>query len=124
MEVAEKRRSARTPTRLPALFSYATGIWTMSNGEAVTLDLSERGAQLVSERLLPLGEIIALTLELDGGISLNLQGRVVWVEQAGAEYRAGVAFRNMGPDEVYRIEKQLSRTGDAKPQYQPAGGLA
>jgi hypothetical protein len=110
MERAEKRRSARKPTNLPTTFSYVTGTWTTSSGEAVTLDLSARGAQLRARQPMAVGEVVALTLNLDGAPRVDLEARVAWVEKVGAEYRAGVAFRNMGPDQEYRIGRQLAKS--------------
>lgn len=115
MEWAEKRRSLRKPTHMPASFSYAAGIWTTSNGDAMTRNLSEHGAQLVPAQPLPVGEVIQLTLRLDAATSVDVDARVVWAEQAGAEHRVGLAFRNLGPEEEYRIQRHLSQISAQNP---------
>jgi hypothetical protein len=107
MKQADHRRALRKPIELSATFSYLAGTWVSASGEAVTLDLSEGGAQLRSSRALEVGEILSLTLSLDDSKHVVLEGRVTRVVQADGGYNVGVAFRNLTPEDQYLIELQV-----------------
>jgi hypothetical protein len=60
-------------------------------------------------------DVCTFTLVTDEGRSGDLQGRIVWVAQeASGAYRAGVAFRNITPDEQYLLDLQLVRSAQSK----------
>jgi len=111
----EKRHSQR---KLVTLHTYVsrdeTGTFRAPK-PVRTLNLSSTGALIESpDRLFP-EDVCTFKLVTDDGRSGEVQGRVVWVEQnPGGAYRAGIAFRNITPDEQYLLDLQLVRSAQSK----------
>ena len=106
----EKRHSQR---KLVALHSFVScddpGLFKLPK-PVQTLNLSSNGAQIESsDRLFP-EDVCTFKVVTDDGHSGEIQGRIVWVAQnPGGAYRAGVAFRNITPDEQYLLDLELVR---------------
>ena len=110
----EQRRVLRKPVQLSAFFSHRTGTWVAKGGDAMTLNLSERGALIRSQHAFASGDELGLALNLSGGKSVHVEGRVAHVEPLeGGVFDVGVHFRNLTPDDQYLIELQLAKTPSA-----------
>ena len=111
MSQKEQRRSQRKPVTLRASVERQD----IGNPIAVqTLNLSKRGALIESpDRVFPT-EVCVFKFVTDNARVVEIQGRIAWVEQDDTGvYRAGVAFRNLSPDEEYILELQIVRSGKA-----------
>ena len=77
---------------------------------ARTLNLSREGTLIESaERLFP-NEECTFELVTDDGQRVEIMGRIAWVKPEGEQvYQAGVAFRNLSPDERYLLDLELVR---------------
>lgn len=77
-------------------------------GEAITLNLSERGALIRTTQPVDVGETLNITLFLEDGRRIDLDGRVAHViPQADASADIGIAFRNLTEEDKYQIQIQL-----------------
>ena len=86
-----KRQSLRIPYREAVQF-LTPG---QSEPEAcLACDLSEGGIRLNSFKFIPLHEKMALTLQVDTGNPIDVQGRVVWVQRVphSEYYQVGLVF--------------------------------
>jgi hypothetical protein len=111
----EKRHSQR---KLVALDSFILcdelGVFQAPK-PVQTLNLSSTGALIESSDRLVVKDVCTFKLVTDDGRSADIQGRIVWVEQGpGGAYRAGVAFRNLTPDEQYLLDLQLARGAQSR----------
>ena len=69
---------------------------------------------LHSPDLLRVGDQVTMTLMADDGRSGILEARIVWAERDNSgRYIAGVAFRNLSPDEEYLVDLHLLRSARA-----------
>ena len=114
MAKTEKRHSQRKLVALRTFVSRDAARSFSAPMSAQTLNLSSTGALIESPNQLSPDEVCTFTLATDDGHSGEIQGRIVWVAQnAGGAYRAGVAFRNLTPDEQYLLDLQLVRSGQS-----------
>ena len=110
MVMTEKRHSQRKPIALSALVSCGGAIADHASGSVHTLNLSKAGALIESFDPMFTGEVCTFTLMPDVGPSAAIRGHVIWVEESSSgAYHAGVAFRNLTPDEEYLLDLQLVR---------------
>lgn len=111
----EKRRAQRKVVALRAIVTRDEARPFSTDVSAQTLDLSSTGALIESpERMFP-EDVCTFRLVTNDGRSAQVQGRIVWVEQKpGGAYRAGVAFRNITPDEQYLLDLELARSAQSK----------
>jgi hypothetical protein len=111
MPVKEQRR---TPRKAVSISAYVTPDGAPLFRLPVkwrVVDLNRTGAMLHIERALTPGDYCTLTLIAANGAYGELDARIIWAERDGSgEYHAGVAFRNLSPDEEYLIDLQLMRT--------------
>ncbi len=111
MAMTEKRRSERKLVALRAVVVHEMAKPLSLPASVQTLNLSKKGALIESPEQLFAGEVCTFSLLTNDGKSSDIQGRVVWAEKVGANaYRAGVAFRNLSPDEEYLLDLQLVRS--------------
>jgi len=106
----EHRHVERKLLSLRAFIARATTSYVGVSIPARTLNLSREGALIESaERLLP-DEQCTFELVTDDGHRVEIPGRIAWVKPASdSAYRAGVAFRNLSPDELYLLDLALVR---------------
>ena len=109
MNNPERRRSPRKSVTLNASVTHPDTNQTIA---VHTLNLSKRGALVESpDKIFPT-EVCTFKFVTDDARVVEVQGRIAWVEQDSAGvYRAGVAFRNLSPDEEYLLELQMIRSG-------------
>ncbi len=75
-----------------------------------TLDLSTKGALIESNQEVFVDWVCHFSLVTSDARRVDLQGRIVWVKlQEDGNYRAGIVFRNLSPEEEYVISLQLVR---------------
>jgi|GEM_PF-2800610 muconolactone delta-isomerase len=110
MPIKEQRRTPRKAVSISAYVASDGELRFRSPLQARVVDLNRTGAMLHVERALTPGDYCTLTLIAADGACGELDARVVWAERdASGEYNAGVAFRNLSPDEEYLIDLQLVR---------------
>jgi hypothetical protein len=110
MKQTEHRSAARKPFNLPAEYAYPAGTGLASGKEAVTLNLSERGALIRSKVLVQVitDDVISLSLGLDQG-KVTMEGRVARVvPNATGTCDIGVVFRNLSAENEYILARQLA----------------
>lgn len=110
MVMTDKRRSLRKPIALRVGVSCGAGISNSEFVSAQTLNLSKSGALIESSDPMFEGEVCTFSLLTESGQSAAIRGHIIWVAQGeGDSYHAGVAFRNLTPDEEYLLDLQLVR---------------
>lgn len=104
----ERRRSPRKEVTLHASVERTDFGKTIA---VQTENLSKRGAKFESpDQVLPEEVCIFKFVTPDARV-VEVQGRIAWVERDDAGgYHAGVAFRNLSPDEEYLLELQMVRS--------------
>lgn len=87
----DKRRFRRIPFREPVQFRSKDHA---EPAGCVAYDLSERGIRLNSQNFIAVKEELALTLQMDFGTQIDVQGRVVWVQRVphAEYYQVGLEF--------------------------------
>jgi hypothetical protein len=106
----EKRHSQRKPVALHSFVLCDDPRTFRAPKPVQTLNLSSTGALIESSDWLFSEDVCTFKLVTDDGHSGEIQGRIVWVVQnPGGAYRAGVAFRNITPDEQYLLDLELVR---------------
>jgi hypothetical protein len=110
MSGADKRRWTRKPIKLVVSYSYYAGTFVTSAGRTITLNLSEQGALIEMPERIPLDEIITLEMHLDFADLIMLQAHVVHVgTRQNNLYPIGVSFRNLTPDDEYKLNRQMQK---------------
>ena len=110
MSGADKRRWTRKPINLAVSYSYYAGTFVTSTGQAVTLNLSERGALIELPDLVSLDEVITLEVHLDFAKPLLLQAHVVHIgKRKDNVYPIGLSFRNLTHDDEYLLNRQMQK---------------
>lgn len=109
-----EKEQRRTPRKLVSIRAYVRTETEAFYGTPTKIqvrDLNRTGAMLHSTQLLRTGDEVTITLIADDGSSGVLEARIVWAERDDkGEYNAGVAFRNLSPDEEYLVDLQLVRS--------------
>ncbi|MBI5301104.1 MAG: PilZ domain-containing protein [Chloroflexi bacterium] len=106
----DQRRSQRKLVSLRAFIFRETTSFLGVSIPARTINLSHTGALIESAERLFSGEDCTFELVTDDGRRAEISGRIVWVKQETDNvYRAGVAFRNLSPDEEYLLDLELVR---------------
>ena len=87
----DKRRFRRVPFKEPVQFRTKDYLEPVG---CVAHDISERGIRISSQDFIPLKEEVDLTLQMDFGIQVDVQGRVVWVQRVphAEYYQVGLEF--------------------------------
>ena len=105
----ETARAARVQTnrRGTQRFKIIEGIEVVINGtDAILVDLSTAGAQVVSNTLLKPNQRVRVSF-LQGATSVRFNAGIVWstfeLPKTGARYRAGIEFFDADPDAVRRF---------------------
>ncbi len=107
----EKRRFGRKLVTLSASVTRDYAGWNSSDVEVQTLNLSRTGALIETREPLLTGEQCTFTLAKPNGGYGDIPARIVWMEKKPeGGYRAGVAFRNLSPDEEYLVDLHLVRS--------------
>lgn len=104
----EKRSATRKLVALPA--SVARDGLFSNDVSVQVMNLSRTGALVETKELLVSGEMCTFTLAKPTGGYGDIPARIVWVERKDGGYRAGVAFRNLSPEEEYLVDLHLVRS--------------
>lgn len=114
----DARRHARTRIALPARVASVdpdrnprTGASVFRIFDALTLDISDGGLALSSLEDLGSGRRVLVELELPDGRSIELAGRIVWLEpqrEPGLPARMGVALYQQSQGLAERATRGLS----------------
>jgi hypothetical protein len=108
----EKRHSQRKPISLSVSVSRNQNSLDTASGSAHLLNLSNSGAMIQLGNALFADEICSISLAEAIGQSDPIDGRVIWIEPLpDKSYQAGLAFRNLTPDQEYLLEMQLVHGG-------------
>lgn len=111
MNNPDKRRTPRKLVSIRAYVRTETAVYYGTPVRVQVRDLNRTGAMLHSPDLLRVGDQVTVTLMANDGSSGILEARIVWAERDDqGEYNAGVAFRNLSPDEEYLVDLQLLRS--------------
>ena len=111
MKRSEYRRAARKLLNAPGAYSYLAGTRLTLAGEAVILNLSERGALIRTKVPLQVrtDDVMDITLSLDEA-KVTVEGRIARVvPQANGSCDIGVAFRNLSAEDEYLLALELTK---------------
>jgi hypothetical protein len=71
-------------------------------------DISAEGMGIISDKKLPLGSLVSMSLQVPGiNKELPAQGKVIWSEQLEDGFRAGLALEQTGCMEVSTVLRFL-----------------
>lgn len=106
----EKRRSQRKAIMLRAVVTRNNGGWSDHEVTVKTCNLNRTGALVESPELLAPGEVCTFTVSKPNGGYGDIPARIVWAERIpDGAFHAGVAFRNLSPEEEYLVDLLLVR---------------
>jgi hypothetical protein len=112
----ERRRSQRKLVVLNSFVASEAAGWFGNPQPARTRNLSISGALIDSSERLFEGEICRFDVVTADGHRGEIEGRIVWANaESNGSWRAGIAFRNLSPDEQYLLDLQLVKSSQNAP---------